>query len=76
MIFMKGLTIKEAQKYAGYTHPTWLAWLNSGQVKGDKGNGSTDSWFIPRDEVERIRLEALAELQEKIDKLSVPVPRE
>lgn len=74
MIIMNGLTIAQAQKYAGYSHPTWLNWLKSGIVKGDKGNARTDTWFIPYEEVERIRLKAITELQEKIDSISTSVP--
>lgn len=73
---MKGLTIAEAKQYAGYSRPTWLKWLDDGTVKGDKGDGVTDAWFIPPDEVERIRLEKIKELENEIIKYSKPVPVE
>lgn len=73
---MKGLTITQAQKYAGYSYPTWLKWLDKGTVKGTKGGGVTDTWFIPHEEVERIRLQAIKDLERKIRDISTPVPTE
>ena len=71
---MNGLTINQAQKYAGYSYPTWLKWLDKGAVKGIKGKGVTDAWFIPPEEVERIRLEKIQQLQKEIEEFSTPVP--
>ena len=70
------LTIAQAKKYTGYSRPTWLKWLNSGTVKGEKGAGEKDTWFVDASEVERIRLEKLAALQATIDFYSTPVPEE
>jgi hypothetical protein len=73
---MKGLTIAEAQTYTGYSRPTWLKWLDKGIVKGEKGDGATDAWFISSNDVERIRQEKIKELQAEIEKYSLPVPME
>jgi len=67
---MNRLTIAEAIQYAGYSRPTWLKWLGDKTVSGSKGNGAKDSWFIPDNEVERIRLEKLDNLNKEIKQYS------
>jgi len=73
-IIMNELTIIQAKEYAGYSYPTWLKWLDKGIVKGRKGEGEKDAWFIPADEVEKIRLQRFEQLQKEIEAISIPVP--
>lgn len=72
---MKELTITQAQKYTGYSRNTLSAYVRGKKVVARQdGETVTAPWLIPAEEVERLRVQRLAELQQEIAKISRPVP--
>lgn len=71
---MDDLTIAQVKEYTGYSRPTLLKWLNEGKLKGSKGIAATDTWFIPINEAEKLRLERIEKLNAAINKISQTIP--
>lgn len=70
---VKDLTIAEACKILSVSRNTMLTWINDGYIDADKSRGRTAPWLIPAEEVERVRLVRIADLQEQINEISQSV---
>lgn len=68
------MKITDAMRVLDVSRTTIMEWLDSGVFVGAKklSESPTAPWYIPADEVERLRLHRIAELERQIEKISVP----
>jgi len=72
---MKEFTISQAMEWTGYSRNTLSRYVRGKKVVARQdGDTTTAPWLIPAEEVERLRVQRLAELQQEIAKISRPVP--
>lgn len=69
------MNVKDAMRVLDVSRTTMMEWLDSGDVfPGARklSDSKTAPWYIPADEVEKKRLELIADLERSIEKISVP----
>lgn len=65
-------SVRDVMTLLNVSRPTVLKWLNEKENKfpnACKDDGVTGEWHIPREDVEGVRQEMIAELQRKIERL-------
>ena len=67
------MQIKDAQKVLNVSRTTMMAWIEEGRFPGaEKGENPRDPWLIPVDDVEKVRLQLIADLHTQLAKISRP----
>lgn len=67
------VTIADASKVLGVSRQTIMAWLDAGKFPGaEKGEGQTKPWLIPVGDVEKVRLEIVTDLEERLSRVARP----
>lgn len=68
---VKFYSVSQATRILGISRQTLMKWIDAGKISNAKkeGDGSTDPWLLPAEEVERLRQERVRELDEKIETL-------
>lgn len=69
--FVKHYSVSHATRILSVSRQTMMKWIDEGKFPGAEksGDGTTDPWLIPAEEVERVRQERVAELESRIEEL-------
>ncbi len=67
------MKVNDAMRVLDVSRITIMAWLEEGKFPGSfKAEGPTAPWSLPVSEVEKIRLEKVADLERQLRRISIP----